>query len=236
MQLLASLLFTTFLFISTGVFSVAVLLSGIFPYRVRHAVVTGWASSLLWLLKRLCRLDYSVEGRKHIPAGNHISMWKHSSSWETIAQMVVFPPQAWVLKHELMWIPILGWAIRLMRPIAIDRGSGHVAVNQVLEQGKQRLDAGMWVLVFPEGTRMAPGKTRKYGISGALLATQTGKLVVPVAHNAGRYWPRRGLIKRPGTIRVVIGKPFDPAGLEPRELNQRVQEWIESTVARLERE
>jgi 1-acyl-sn-glycerol-3-phosphate acyltransferase len=147
--------------------------------------------------------------------------------------MVIFPPQAWVLKHELTWIPILGWAIHLMRPIAIDRGSGHIAVNQVLEQGKQRLEAGMWVLFFPEGTRTAPGTTRKYGISGALLATQTGKLVVPVAHNAGYYWPRRGLIKKPGTIRVVIGAPIDPRGLEARELNERIQTWIESKVATL---
>lgn len=236
MQFLASLLFTAYLFVSTGVFAVGVVLSGVFPYPVRHAVASSWAGSALWMLKVLCRLDYSVEGRNNIPAGNHISMWKHSSSWETMAQMIVFPPQAWVLKHELLWIPILGWAIWLMRPIAIDRGSGHVAVKEVLEQGRQRLAAGMWILIFPEGTRMAPGTTRKYGLSGALLATQTGKLVVPVAHNAGRYWPRRGLLKKRGTIRVVIGQPFDPTGLEPRELNERVQEWIESTVARLERE
>ena len=236
MQFLASLLFTTYLFVSTGVFAVAVVLSGVFPYPVRHAVASSWAGSALWMLKVLCRLNYSVEGRENIPAGNHISMWKHSSSWETMAQMIVFPPQAWVLKHELLWIPILGWAIWLMRPIAIDRGSGHVAVKEVQEQGRQRLAAGMWILIFPEGTRMAPGTTRKYGLSGALLATQTGKLVVPVAHNAGRYWPRRGLLKKRGTIRVVIGQPFDPTGLEPRELNERVQEWIESTVARLERE
>lgn len=233
MQLLRSLLFTTYLFVSTAVFAVAVLLSAPFPYAVRHAVARSWARSALWLLGALCRLDYVVEGRENIPPGNHISMWKHSSSWETIAQLVVFPPQAWVLKHELMWIPILGWAIHLMRPIAIDRASGHVAVNQVLDQGRQRLEAGMWILVFPEGTRMAPGTTRKYGISGALLAAQTGRLVVPVAHNAGHYWPRRGLLKKPGTIRVVVGAPFDPGGLEPRELNERVQAWIESAVARL---
>jgi 1-acyl-sn-glycerol-3-phosphate acyltransferase len=233
MQLAGSLLFTIYLFVSTAVFSVLVLLSGIFPYPVRHAVASAWAGSNMWVLKLCCRLDYRVEGTHNIPPGNHISMWKHSSSWETLSQMLIFPPQAWVLKHELMWIPILGWAIYMMRPIAIDRGSGHVAVNQVLEQGKQRLDAGMWILVFPEGTRMAPGKTRKYGISGALLATQTGRLVVPVAHNAGYYWPRRGLVKKPGTIRVVIGEPIDPRGLEARELNERIQSWIEATVAQL---
>ncbi|HSD74177.1 MAG TPA: lysophospholipid acyltransferase family protein [Steroidobacteraceae bacterium] len=233
MQFFRSLIFTTYLFVSTAVFAVAVLLSAVFPYGVRHAVAASWARSGLWVLKTCCRLDYRVEGRENIPPGNHISMWKHSSSWETLAQMIIFPPQAWVLKHELTWIPILGWAIHVMRPIAIDRGSGHVAVNQVLDQGKQRLEAGMWILVFPEGTRTAIGTTRKYGISGALLATQTGKLVVPVAHNAGLYWPRRGLLKKPGLIRVVIGAPIDPRGLEARELNERIQAWIESTVATL---
>jgi 1-acyl-sn-glycerol-3-phosphate acyltransferase len=231
MQLLGSLIFTTYLFVSTAVFAVAVVVSAIFPYPVRHVVASSWARSGLWALKLFCRLDYRVEGLENIPPGNHISMWKHSSAWETLSQMVIFPPQAWVLKHELMWIPILGWAIRAMRPIAIDRGSGHVAVNQVLEQGRQRLEAGMWILVFPEGTRTAPGTTRKYGISGALLATQTGKLVVPVAHNAGYYWPRRGLLKKPGTIRVVIGAPIDPRGLEARALNERIQAWIEAKVA-----
>ena len=233
MQLLGSLIFTTYLFVSTAVFSVGVVLSGIFPYPVRHAVASSWAGTNLWVLKLCCRLDYRVEGTGNIPPGNHISMWKHSSAWETLSQLLIFPPQAWVLKHELTWIPVLGWAIHMMRPIAIDRGSGHVAVNQVLEQGKQRLEAGLWILVFPEGTRMAPGTTRKYGISGALLATQTGRLVVPVAHNAGYYWPRRGLLKKPGTIRVVIGEPIDPRGLEPRELNERIQAWIEATVAAL---
>ncbi len=233
MQFLGSLIFTTYLFVSTGVFAVGVLLSAPFPYRVRHAVARSWASSGLWVLRVLCRLDYAVDGLENLPVGNHISMWKHSSSWEALSQLVIFPPQAWVLKHELTWIPILGWAIHLMHPIAIDRGSGHIAVNQVLEQGKQRLEAGMWILVFPEGTRTAPGTTRKYGISGALLAAETGKLVVPVAHDAGYFWPRRGLVKKPGTIRLVIGKPIDPAGLEARELNEQIQAWIESTVARL---
>jgi 1-acyl-sn-glycerol-3-phosphate acyltransferase len=234
MQLLGSLLFTTYLFASTFIFSMGVVLAAVFPYRARYLVARAWARSVLWVLKCTCRLDYSVEGREHIPADNHISMWKHSSSWETIAQMLVFPPQAWVLKHELMWIPVVGWAIRAMRPIAIDRGSGHVAVNQVIEQGKRRLANGMWILIFPEGTRMAAGQTRRYGVSGALLATQTGRLVLPVAHDAGTYWPRRGLMKQPGTIRVVIGPPIDPHGLEPRELNERIQNWIESTVARLQ--
>jgi 1-acyl-sn-glycerol-3-phosphate acyltransferase len=121
-----------------------------------------------------------------------------------------------------------------MRPIAIDRGAGHAAVNQVVQQGKQRLAAGMWVLVFPEGTRVAPGETKKYGISGALLAAATGRKIVPVAHDAGRYWRRRGLLKRRGTIRVVIGPPIDTTGLDARAINEATRAWIDGKVAELE--
>ena len=160
----------------------------------------------MWLAKILCGLDWVVEGRENIPReGAHISMWKHTSAWETMAQMVVMPPQAWVLKREILWIPLVGWATWMLKCIAIDRGAGHRAVNQVLDQGRDRLAAGIWVLIFPEGTRMAPGETRKYGVSGALLASQSGVKIVPVAHNAGDFWPRRGLLKKPGLIRVVIG-------------------------------
>ena len=146
---------------------------------------------------------------------------------------VVFPRQVWVLKRELLWIPAVGWGIRQLHAIAIDRKSGHSAVGQVVEQGKQRLDEGDWIIIFPEGTRMPHGQTRKYGVSGVLLAADRNKLIVPVAHNAGSYWPRRGWMKRPGTVRVVIGPPIAPAGRNVREVNREIQEWIESTVARL---
>jgi 1-acyl-sn-glycerol-3-phosphate acyltransferase len=169
-----------------------------------------------------------------MPEGNHVALWKHSSSWETIAMAVVFPRQVWVLKRELTWIPVVGWGIRQLHAIAIDRKSGHSAVGQVVEQGKQRLAEGDWIMVFPEGTRMPPGQTRKYGVSGTLLARETGHLIVPVAHDAGRYWPRRGLFKKPGRIRVVIGPPISATGADPREVNERAQAWIESTLRSLE--
>ncbi len=232
-QQLRSLLFTGCFFIVTLFYGALIALLFWLPYRLRYKLAALWARTVLWMLKQLCRLDYVVEGRENIPADNHISMWKHSSSWETMAQMAVFPPQAWVLKRELLWIPFVGWAIKLMRPIAIDRGSGQKAVRRVIEQGRQRLANGMWILIFPEGTRVPAGTTRRYGISGALLATQTGRLVVPVAHNAGAFWPRRGLLKKPGTIRVVVGPPIDPTGLQPRQLNDQVQAWIESTLKQL---
>ncbi len=148
--------------------------------------------------------------------------------------MVVFPRQVWVLKRELLWIPMVGIGVRQMHAIAIDRKAGHSAVSQVVEQGKDRLEEGDWIMIFPEGTRMPAGETRRYGVSGALLASQTGCLLVPVAHNAGFYWPRRGLMKKPGTVRVVIGPPIAAAGREVREINEEVQAWIEATVRSLD--
>lgn len=233
MQWLASLLFTTFLFLSTAVFAVAVMASSVLPYRWRYAVARAWAQTQLTAVKVLCGLDYVVEGREHIPPGNHISMWKHSSAWETIAQMVIFPPQAWVLKREILWIPIVGWGTWLMRPIAINRSARRSAVNQVVQQGRERLASGMWILIFPEGTRVPIGQQRRYGISGGLLASQTGRLIVPVAHDAGRYWARRGLLKKRGTVRVVIGPPIHAAGREPREVTEEVRAWIDAKTAEL---
>lgn len=231
MQLLRSLIFTIFFFASTLIYAFAVLALGWLPHERLYGVARSWARTNLAVLEVLCGLGYVVEGREHIPAGNHVAMWKHSSAWETIAQAIVFPAQAWVLKRELMWIPILGWAVHLMKPIAIDRSARSAAVARVLAQGRERIRDGLWILIFPEGTRVAAGQTRRYGVSGALLALQNDRLIVPVAHNAGYFWPRRGWIKKPGRIRVVIGRPIDPAGRDAREINQEVQAWIEATVA-----
>ena len=157
-------------------------------------------------------------------------LMKHSSAWETIAQLILFPKQAWVTKRQLLWIPFFGWALSIFNPIAIDRKGGRRAVEQVLRQGQQRLADGKWVLIFPEGTRVAPGERRRYGLSGALLAALAELPVVPVTHNAGDFWPRRGWLKRPGTIRMVIGPPIKAAGRPPRDVNGDAENWIEATL------
>lgn len=233
MRLIRSLLYTSWLFLGTGLYAGIVLLLFWVPTRWLYALADHWARGQLWALRVLCGLSYRVEGRENIPPGAHVSMWKHSSTWETIAQAAIFPPQAWVLKRELVWIPLVGWAIRLLRPIAINRKAGASAVNQVVEQGTQRLAEGYWILFFPEGTRVASGETRKYGISGALLASRAGCKIVPVAHNAGVFWPRRGWIKHPGEIRVAIGPAIEAAGRDPRELNEEVRNWIETALTTL---
>ena len=231
MQYLRSLLFTTYMMVSACLFGGLMGLCFWLPHRSQYAIARSWARLLLWMLERLCGLRFIVSGRENIPAGNHVVMCNHTSAWETVAQFLLFPPQVWVLKRELLWIPLVGWGLRRLRPIAINRGAGHRAVGQVIEQGKERLAEGLWVIIFPEGTRVRAGQAKKYGVSGALLATAAGRLVVPVAHNAGEFWPRRGFLKKAGTIQVVIGKPIDAAGKDPRVLNDEVRGAIEAGLA-----
>jgi len=230
MQFLRSLLFTAFFLLFTFLYAIFfVLASLLLPWHGRFALARLWANVLLTALRLVCRLDYRVEGREHLPAGRAcVALVKHSSSWETVAQAALLPPQVWVLKRELTWIPFVGWGIRLLRAIAIDRGGGGAAVKQMIEQGRRHLTAGEWIVVFPEGTRMAPGQTRRYGVGGAAIAAATGAPVIPVAHNAGHFWPRRGLLKKPGTIRVVIGPPIETRGRDPREINEEAQRFIEA--------
>jgi 1-acyl-sn-glycerol-3-phosphate acyltransferase len=218
LQYLRSLVFTVLMMVSACFFSAVMTLCFWSPYRVQFAIARFWAGIVFWMLAKICGLKYSVIGRENIPAGNHILMCNHSSTWETIAQFLLFPAQVWVIKRELLWIPFVGWGIKLLNPIAIDRDAGRAAVNQVIEQGLQRV---------------YPGQARKYGVSGAMLASQSGKLVVPLSHNAVDYWTRRSLLKKPGTIRVVIGKPIEASGKDPRALNDEVRAAIEAGLARI---
>lgn len=233
MQLLRSLLFTAYMMLSAACWGTVMGLCFFLSTRTQFRLARAWARSVLWLLKVLCGLSYTVEGLQRIPPGNHVVMSNHTSSWETVAMFVLFPAQAWVLKRELLWIPCVGWGIARLKPISINRGAGHRAVNQVIEQGRQRLADGLWVAIFPEGTRVVAGEHRKYGISGALLATETGKMVVPLAHNAGEFWVRRGIVKHPGVVRVIVGEPISSVGKEPRVLNGEVRASIDASLARL---
>jgi 1-acyl-sn-glycerol-3-phosphate acyltransferase len=233
MQLLRSLLFNVYMILSACVFGAFMSLCFWSSHGFQFAVARCWARCLLWVLARLCGLKFTVEGRERIPEGAHIVMSNHTSAWETIAQFVIFPPHVWVLKRELLWIPFVGWGLKLLRPIAINRGQGHRAVNQVVEQGQARLRDGLWVIVFPEGTRVVAGETKKFGFSGALLATATGKLLVPLSHNAGRFWPRRGIVKKPGTVHVVIGEPITSVGKNPRQLTDEVRRAVDAGLAKI---
>jgi 1-acyl-sn-glycerol-3-phosphate acyltransferase len=236
-QALGSLVFTTFLFLWTlGYAAFFVLVGGFMSHRRRFALIEWYAERIFDVLRVTCKLDYRVEGLENIPNEPHVAYWKHSSAWETFGQFLIGPPKVIVFKHELIYIPFVGFGLRLLRSIAVKRGAGTSAVNQVVSQGRSRLAEGLSILIFPEGTRVAAGETRRYGVSGALLASRAGCKVVPVAHDAGYYWPRRGLIKKPGTVRVIVGPPIDAAGREPREINEEAQAWIESTIVRIRTE
>jgi len=228
-QVIGSIVFTGFFLAWTFFYGIFFFIACLFlPFPRRFALAQVWARVILRVLRWTCRLDHRVEGAERLPAGNHIVLMKHSSSWETVSQALLLPMQVWVLKRELTWIPFVGWGIRQLHAIAVNRGAGPAAVRDVIAQGRRRLAEGAWIVIFPEGTRMPPGQTRKYGASGALLAEATGRLIVPVAHDSGYYWPRRGLMKRAGTIRVVIGPPIACAGRNPREVNAEAQAWIET--------
>ncbi|HET9113041.1 MAG TPA: lysophospholipid acyltransferase family protein [Burkholderiales bacterium] len=217
----------------TVIFAVLALLVFPFPLSVRYRVITGWNRIVIWLARWVCGIRYQIVGLENLPGVPAIVMAKHQSAWETIALPILLPPMAIVLKRELLRIPFFGWGMAMLSPIAIDRGDGRAALRQIADQGRQRLADGMGILIFPEGTRIATGETGKYGIGGAWLATHVTSLVVPVAHNAGRVWPKNAFLKRPGLITVSIGPVIDPAGMKPDMLNQRVQEWIETEMLRL---
>ncbi len=234
MLFLRSALFNLLMLLTVLVFAPLALLTFPLPHPLRYRFISQWACLQTWLVGVLCGVRYRVEGRDHLPKGPAIILAKHQSAWEAIAFQAIFPMQTWVLKRELLLIPFFGWGLALMKPIAIDRGAGRKAVTQVIEQGQARLKEGIWIVVFPEGTRMAPGTTRRYGIGGAALAAESGYPVVPVAHNAGSFWPRRGFLKKPGTIHVVIGPVIHTRGKSAEEINRAAEEWIEKKMSEIE--
>lgn len=233
MLILRSLLFSLGMALSTLVFAPLSLLTLPLPLRQRYAFISQWARFNLWWLAVTCNLRYTVEGRENIPDTTCIILCKHQSAWETLALQRVFPPQVWLLKRELLWVPFFGWGLAMLKPIAINRKAGKQALRQLREQGAQRLAAGMWVVIFPEGTRVAPGEKRPYAPGGAMLAHHTGHPVVPVAHNAGEFWPRHGFIKRPGTIRLVIGPAITSTGRSASEINAEAEAWIENKACEI---
>lgn len=230
MLLLRSLVFQFYFFASVGITSMSIFFMWPFPFSIRSAIAKYWGKSMLWVGRAVCGLDYVIEGTENIPDVPSVIMIKHTTVFETYTQLAVFPPQTWVVKRELLSIPLFGWGLAAMRPIAINRSAGHTAVTQVIEQGRDRLGKGIWITIFPEGTRMPAGQTRKFGVSGAALAKDVRCPIVPVAHNAGDLWPRRGLKKKPGMIRFCIGPPIDPGERTPKEINLIVQDWIETKM------
>lgn len=235
-----ALSFAAFLWLSAVIYSTLLLiLFPVLPRQHLQRLVLQWEHAVLWALRTLCGLSYRVTGLEHLQSGQghgqgRIIFSNHQSAWETIALGPLLPtPQTWVTKRELLLIPFFGWALALFRPIAIDRSAGRQAMKQLLSVGAERLALGHSVVIFPEGTRVAPGKLKRFGIGGAMLAACTGVPVVPIAHNAGCFWGRNQLRKRPGMIDVVIGPPIATKGLSASAINALAEDWISTAATAL---
>lgn len=233
MILLRSALFALVQSLATIVFSLIALLTFPFGPFTRYRIITLWNRFVLGAARGILGIRYEIRGQENLPDRPVIVMAKHQSAWETIALPALLPPQAVVLKKELLSIPFFGWGLALTSPIAIDRKAGKEALKQIVAQGKHRIEQGFWVTIFPEGTRVKPGETGRYGIGGAWLATHTGTPVLPLAHNAGEVWPRHSFIKHPGTVTVSIGPVISSQGKKADALNEEVKAWIESEMKQL---
>jgi len=227
MTLLRSLAFAASLLLVTPPYALVALATFPLPRMLRYRIISGWSRLVVWLSKVILGIDWRVEGRERLPERPSVILSKHQSAWETLAFQQIFPPQIHVLKRELLWIPFFGWGLALMSPIAIDRSRGIASLRAMARRGRERLEQGFWIVVFPEGTRVAPRERRAYQPGGAWLAVAAGAPVVPVAHNAGVLWPRNAFLKRPGIVTVRIGPPIDTANRDPQTVNAMAETWIE---------
>jgi len=226
---------STLLFI--GIFSTAtiagilILLTTPLPFNVRYQISRAWCGLVLWMAKVFCGARYEVEGLEHLNTRQaSIVLSNHQSAWETLALRYILPTQVVLLKRSLTWFPIWGWALSTLKPIAIDRKKQREALRTLLEEGKLYLNQGLWVVVFPEGTRTAAGEVKKFSAGGAMLAQQSGCPVIPVAHNAGDYWPRYSFLKYPGTIKVKIGPAIESRGRKAADINAEAESWIARAI------
>jgi len=233
MTAIRSLIFLLLQLILTPIFSTLAIFTFPFSPLTRYRLISSYARTMIWLLRVVCGIRHEVRGIENLPKEPCIVLCKHQSAWETLALQVIFPPQAWVLKRELLWLPFFGWGLAMTSPIAIDRSDGKGAMKQLLKQGKERLAQGFYVVIFPEGTRVPYGQRGKYKIGGAMLAASSGTPVVPVAHNAGRLWGRNAFSKHPGVVTMSIGKPIATQGRKADEINAEVEAWIENEIQQL---
>ena len=231
---LRSCLFFLLQLLLTPPYAVIALLTFPFNALMRYRIISVWARLMMLALDHLCGIKFRVIGAENIPPVPCVVLSKHQSAWEPLAFQLIFPPQVYVIKRELLWIPFFGWGLAMCSPIAINRGAGPRAARQMLAQGKDRLARGFCVIVYPEGTRVAPGRRGKYQSSGSAIALHAGVPVLPVAHNAGRCWRRNAFLKLPGTITVSIGPPLDTAGRKADALTREIETWIENEMQQID--
>jgi 1-acyl-sn-glycerol-3-phosphate acyltransferase len=236
---LRSLLFFICLIVYTPIYAIFCLVT--FPFlnqSARYRVIQFWCKSIIYFLELFCQVRFQVIGQEHIDAVIDqpvIILSKHQSAWETIAFLQIFPKElCFVFKRELLWIPFFGWVIALLNMIHINRADKSSSGISVANQGKDRLKAGKWIILFPEGTRTPVGSHKPYRKGGARLASLTNATVLPVAHNAGHCWPRNSFMKYPGLITVSIGPAISSTGKSGDELHNEVENWIEGEMRRID--
>ena len=231
---LRSLLFFALYNLMGIIHSLLCLLAAPFQsFEQRYRFVNHWTRATMWLLRHLNGVRIEVEGLENIPRNQAVVvMANHQSQWETFYLQLLISPQATILKRELLWVPFFGWGLALLKPIAINRKKGSHALKTILTVGKQRLDTGISVVIYPEGTRQPPGTLGRFNGGGASLAVHAGVPVLPIAHNSGDCWPARSIKRFPGTIRLVIGKPIDAAGRDVRSVSSEVADWIQQHYPR----
>ena len=234
MKALRSLLFYTGYLMAILVSAVTLVpLAFFLPLNGRFRVLNLYNHFIVFWFGLCCGVRYRVEGREHIPDGTCVLLSNHQSEWETLFLQTIKSPMCTVLKQELLKIPVFGWALRMLRPIPLDRSKPSRALRLVLSEGAARLSSGLSVLLFPEGTRVPPGERRRFNKSGIHMACRAGVPILPVAHNAGEHWPGKSLFKKPGQINVVIGEPIATRDRKPDEVTREVEQWIEQELARI---
>lgn len=205
------------------------------PPLVRHRILISWCWLIVLWLRLICGVRYEIRGLDNLrkTPGPKIVLSKHQSTWETLALQYLCFPASTILKRELLKIPFFGWGLRCLQPIAIDRDNPRDALRQVKIQGVQRLASGLNLLLFPEGTRVAPGERGKYARSGPEIAIESTVSIIPVAVNAAYCWPAKSWKRYPGMVTVVFGEPIKPEGHTSRELITQVESWIENQMQQL---
>jgi len=208
-----------------------VLVGWALPFRPRFKLFTLMNYFTMLWLRISCGVKYQIEGRENLPQeGAYVVVANHSSEWETLFLQTLIRPQSAVLKQELLKIPFFGWALGMLKPIALDRSKRRGALKQLLTQGKERLEEGVNVVIFPQGTRVETGKLGKFNKGGAMLAASGQVPVVPLAHDAGLFWPGKSYVKYPGTVTVRIGKPVASADRSVDEIHQESIGWLEAQM------
>ncbi|MDP3877674.1 MAG: lysophospholipid acyltransferase family protein [Methylobacter sp.] len=223
-----------------GIFSTAtvagllILLTAPLPFIIRYNISKAWCSLVVWMSAFFCGLRYEVEGIENIdPQQPAIVLSNHQSAWETLALRHILPMQSVLLKRSLLMFPIWGWALGVVKSIAIDRNNQRAALRILLEKGTVYLNQGLWIVIFPEGTRTAAGEVKKFSAGGAMLAQKTGFPIIPVAHNAGDFWPRYSFLKYPGVIKVKIGPVISSKKRKAADINAEAEAWIAQAIKEL---